>query len=647
MHVTPWKQDVESCDRVGLMQLLPAGDSEKDVEGRRWQHRVEVLRDAIIYNRNNPSVVFYEGGNEAISEAHMAELKAISNSYDPYGGRAIGAREMLDSEVAEWGGEMLYINKSAGKPLFATEYARDEALRLNWDDYSFPFHKNGEGTKYYRSVMGEQSNKVTDASPYNRNQDSFFKELIERWWDYYQVRPGTGKRVSSGGLKIHFHESNTHWRGKENYRRSGVVDAMRVPKDAFYAHQVMWNGWVDIEKQGSYICGHWQQGFNTPVNGGNPTPRDTKEVLVVSTGEKVELFVNGKSQGLGKHSSGFLFAFDNVKWEAGKLEAVSYDNTGKEISRATKETAGKPERITLKLMKAPDGFKADGADLAMVEIEVVDAAGHRCPLDNSMIDFKLEGQGEWRGGIAHGKEGNYVLEKELPVECGVNRVLIRATNKAGKIKLTASALDKASGLQPASVEFSSIKVDEKNGLSTYISGNHQPSDLSRGETPKGESYTIKRHSVEVVAATAGSNEKEAKNSFDDNELSEWKNDGRISTGWIKYELERDAIISEIDLKLTGWRMRSYPIQIFVDNKKVWEGETSKSLGYINLGIEPTLGRFVTIKLTGASEEKDAFGGIVEVAAKTASELDLYKDPNATNSAGQLRIVEAEFYTNQK
>ena len=29
MHVAPWRQDVESCDRVGLMQMLPAGDSEK------------------------------------------------------------------------------------------------------------------------------------------------------------------------------------------------------------------------------------------------------------------------------------------------------------------------------------------------------------------------------------------------------------------------------------------------------------------------------------------------------------------------------------------------------------------------------------------------------------------------------------------
>ena len=62
MHVTPWKQDVESCDRVGLIQAMPAGDAEKDVTGPRWDQRVELMRDAVIYNRNNPSILFYEGG---------------------------------------------------------------------------------------------------------------------------------------------------------------------------------------------------------------------------------------------------------------------------------------------------------------------------------------------------------------------------------------------------------------------------------------------------------------------------------------------------------------------------------------------------------------------------------------------------------
>ena len=643
MHVTPWRQDVESCDRVGLIQLMPAGDSEKDVEGRRWEQRVELMRDAIIYYRNNPSIIFYEGGNESISEEHIAELKMLKDKYDPYGGRAIGSREMLDSKVAEWGGEMLYINKSAQKPLFATEYCRDEGLRKYWDNYSFPYHQDGEGTKYYRSVMNAEPQKNIDTRPYNRNQDTFFEELIVRWWDYFRVRPGTGKRISSGGLKIHFHDSNTHWRGQENYRRSGVVDAMRIPKEGFFAHQVMWNGWVDAEKHSSYIFGHWQQSFNPPVDGKNPTPRETKDVMVVSTGDKVELFVNGKTQGFGERRSGFLFKFKDIKWEAGTIEAVSYDNRGNVVSKTKKETAGKAEKITLKLMTAPDGLKADGADLAMVEIEVLDKEGRRCPLNNSMIDFDLRGNAEWRGGIAQGKEGNYVLEKRLPVECGVNRVLIRSTKNVGKIKLTACSADKNIVLQPAILEFSSVKFDENNGISTHISSEYLPVNLSKGETPKGDSYDMKRYPVEIVGATAGSNEADVAKSFDDNELSEWKNNGRTSTGWIKYELERDAVVNEVELKLTGWRMRSYPIQIFVDGKKVWEGETEKSLGYVNIPFAPTKGRFVTIRITGAAEDKDAFGGIVEVEATSAGELDLYIDPKAGDSKGELRIVEAEVY----
>ena len=238
MHVAPWKQDVESCDRIGLLQAMPAGDSEKDVDGRRWQHRVEAMRDAIIYNRNNPSVVFYESGNKGVSEAHMAEMRALRDQFDPHGGRAAGSREMLDSRIAEYGGEMLYINKSTTKPVCAIEYSHDEALRKYWDEFSPPLHKDGAGPLY----------KGQDASAYNRNQDSHAIENVVRWFDYWEARPGTGKRVSSGGVNIVFSDSNTHYRGAENYRRSGEVDAVRLPKDGFFAHQVMWDGWVEAEK---------------------------------------------------------------------------------------------------------------------------------------------------------------------------------------------------------------------------------------------------------------------------------------------------------------------------------------------------------------------------------------------------------------
>lgn len=619
MHVTPWKQDVESCDRVGLIQAMPAGDAEKDCVGRQWEQRKELMRDAIIYNRNNPSILFYESGNESISREHMLEMKAIRDEYDPHGGRAIGSREMLDIREAEYGGEMLYINKSARHPMWAMEYSRDEGLRKYWDEYSYPYHKEGAGPLY----------RGKDASDYNHNQDILAVENIRRWFDYWQERPGTGTRISSGGVKIIFSDTNTHFRGEENYRRSGVTDAMRIPKDAFYTHQVMWDGWVDIEQPRIHIIGHWN--YKEDV---------IKPVYVVSGADKVELFLNGKSLGEGEREYHFLYTFKDVQFETGKLEAIGYDETGKECCRTELQTAGKPEEIRLTCVQSPDGWKADGADMVLLQVEVMDKHGRRCPLANDLIHFEVEGPAEWCGGIAQGKD-NYILSKDLPVECGINRALLRSLTTAGKVRITA----KADGLKPAEISLSSLPVEMKDGLSKYIPGNELEGWLTRGETPLTPSYKDTKVDIAVLSAVAGANNEDAVHSFDDNELSEWKNDGKVNTAWITYHLERAARVDEVCLKLTGWRMRSYPLEIYAGDELIWNGETAKSLGYVHLKVKPVLTDEITVRLKGASKEGDAFGQIVEVAAPVANELDLFKAKNGDKANHELRIVEIEFKEN--
>lgn len=613
MHATPWKQDVESCDRVGLIQAMPAGDAEKDREGRQWEQRVELMRDAIIYNRNNPSILFYECGNKAISREHMIEMKAVRDKYDPFGGRAIGSREMLDIREAEYGGEMLYINRSEHHPMWATEYCRDEGLRKYWDEYSYPFHKEGDGPLY----------KGQPATDYNRNQDELAITMIARWYDYWRERPGTGNRVSSGGTKIIFSDTNTHYRGAENYRRSGVTDAMRIEKDAFYAHQVMWDGWVDTEKDQTYIIGHWNYPDNT-----------VKPVQVVSTGEEVELFLNGNSLGKGKRQYNFLFTFDNVAFKPGKLEAVSYNKAGKEISRYAVNTAGEPASLKLTAIQNPEGFHADGADMTLIQVEVVDKDGQRCPLDNRTIQFTLKGQAEWRGGIAQGKN-NHILDTNLPVECGINRALIRSTTAAGKVTLTAQA----KGLLSASLTLETVPVKVTGGLSTYLPQATLKGRLDRGETPSTPSYKDSKKGVRIVSAKAGSNNNDAEKSYDDIELTEWKNDGKLSTAWITYTLERDAEIDDICIKLQGWRSRSYPLEVYAGNTLIWSGNTDKSLGYIHLNVEkPVRANTITIRLKGNTSDKDAFGQIIEVEAKAANKMELEK----SSSKNQLRIIEVEF-----
>jgi beta-galactosidase len=573
MPNTPWKQDVESCDRVGLIQAMPAGDSEKEVTDRSWERRKEVMRDAIVYNKNNPSIILYECANSGISEKQMGEMLEIRNEFDPYGGRAIGSRDMLDSKIAEYGGEMLYINKSAKFPVWSMDYGRDEALCKNLDNKSYPLQKQGEDPI---------------------NQDYFAMETVIRWFDYYRERPGTGKRVSSGGVS------------------SGKLDAMRIKKEAWWAHYVMWDGWVDLEKFHTHIVGHWNYEKGT-----------RKNVYVISSGDKVELFLNNVSLGFGEQSSRFWFTFKDVAFQPGVLRAVSYDQSKKNISEATCSTAGTPKSLKLNMIQSPDGFCADGADMVLVEVEVVDANGQRCPLADDMISFEVKGPVEFIGGITQESE-NHIRTQKLPVECGVNRILIRSTRQAGPVMITVKSGDLISD----TLSLESKKVEILNGLSTQIPATKLLGRLTRGATPVTSSFVISRIPVSVINATAGANDKDAVFSFDDNEKTEWRNNGAGSTAWIKYDLVRKAELSEICLKLTDWTTRSYQIRILAEDGSVlWEGATACSLGYITLPLKKgVVTRSVRLELLNKN-------------------LNLFdkNSPGSGESKDELRIVEIEFY----
>lgn len=640
MHITPSKQDIESADRVGLLQAMPAGDAESDTSGRRWDQRKELMRDAIIYNRNNPSILFYEGGNENISEAHMAELKAIRDQYDPHGGRAIGSREMLDSKTAEYGGEMLYVNKSGDIPMWATEYSRDEGARAYADDWTPPFHK--------------------DSPSYNRNQDSHAIEDVERWWDFYRVRPGTGRRVSSGGVNIIFSDSNTHYRGDNNYRRSGEVDAVRLPKQGFYAHKVMWNDWVESVTPATHIIGDW-----------NYAPGTRKPVTVVSNGESVELFLNGRSLGKGEKSAGFLFRWKDVDWAPGTLRAVATHKDGRR-SQSAATTTGAAVALRLKPHTSPRGFVMDGADIVLVDVEVVDSIGRRVPTANNMVRFALEGPAEWHGGIAQGDssgkpravsstpeqainpgaagkdavthyagnardEDNYILSPNLPVELGVNRVLLRAGRQPGTVTLTATA----QGLRPASITIPTVLPSAgSEGLSTDFPERHQRGQLVRGPTPAGPTFQLRRATHVPAATVAGSAQAEVALSIDDNELTRWTSDGKPENAWIEYRFAGPVTLSEIDLKLVGWRSRSYPLRITLDGRTIWQGETERNLGYAHLKFAPARGQVLRITQTGPVTDRDAFGKIVElVTARQAGDTGA----NAVPPGWRLGIVEADLH----
>jgi hypothetical protein len=139
---------------------------------------------------------------------------------------------------------------------------------------------------------------------------------------------------------------------------------------------------------------------------------------------------------------------------------------------------------------------------------------------------------------------------------------------------------------------------------------------------------------------AGSNQEAVGLADDDDETTHWASDGQLANAWIEYQLDKPQVVDEVVLKLIGWRLRSYPLRITVDDVTVYEGAPAKSLGYVTLPLKPVKGRRLRIALTGPTVDRDAFGKIVEI---TGAKAGLDTGAEKVAAGGGLGIIEAELY----
>lgn len=632
MQVAALKPEIEAADRMGLSYAMPAGDAEADVTGRQWNQREEVMRDAIVYSKNDPSVFWYESGNSDITEEQMGEMVDTLAKYDPNSGKVIGCRGMLASKAAQYGGEMMYVDKSRTKPMWMMEYSRNESPRRWWDQYSPPeYHVNDVGTA---SEPG-----------YNMNQDAYIREECNRWWEYWTERPGTGDinnsytRYNQGGVKIEMCDGTTFARSNENYRRSGVVDGMRLPKDSYGAFKCFWDGWVEVDNKDVYIVGHWTYPATTP-NG----VKDT--VFVVSNCDKVELFLNNVSKGFGTQQWKFLFTFPNVPYTAGTIKAVGYNAAGVQMAQDQRTTAGAAAAIRLTPRVSPAGLLATGADIALFDAEVIDATGNRCPTASNTITYAVTGPGEYRGGMAGNHTTapvNYILATSFPVECGISRISVRASSTPGTITVTASS----TGLTGASASVTSTAVPVTNGLTTVMPNDGLPLNL-----PPLPPYVLlsPEPATLTVTSTAGAN------TYDDNETTS------SSGASITYNLASAQMVSAVHIKFTTFK-NDNSWKVSVGSTQVWSGTTAGGLGYQDATFTPTSGSAITLTASSGSlsiYEAEFYGpgatGVQKPAALSVVSVNFikkYKDrvnvtlPGPNYSVNLIDLFGRTVFSNQR
>jgi beta-galactosidase len=422
-HCAGAPADIASTDQLGIIVEQPGVDGEGDAVGEAWKLRASAFRDMLVYYRNHPSILIWEGGNQKVTREHARELRAHLDALDPKSGRAFTFRradettgEVMDIDLGTEGGRQV-----PRLPVVEGEYNREESPRRVWDAFSPPKFGYPEAKGQTYQLTSEQ---------YAVNEISQYMSKL-------------GKPYHCGGANWIFSDSTSGGRvGCEVARTSGEVDGVRLPKEAYYVCQAMFRNDPQV-----HIIGHWTYPEGTK-----------KDVYVASNCEDVELFLNGKSLGHGKVSDRYLFTFPDISWQPGELKAVAY-RSSKPVASQTKHTVGSPAAVRLTPIFGPAGFLANGSDVALVDVEVVDEKGDRCPTFQQRVNFDFDGSGIWRGGYNSGKT-NSINNRFLDVECGINRVAIRSTRAAGTMTLTA----RCGTLKPASITLTSRKVPVENGF---------------------------------------------------------------------------------------------------------------------------------------------------------------------------------------
>ena len=218
------------------------------------------------------------------------------------------------------------------------------------------------------------------------------------------------------------------WPAKSSY--FGAIDTAGFPKDIFYFYQSRWN-------YGGSTMVHI-----VPMDWTTWTAGQSVPIYVYSNADSVELFLNGSSLGsktviANPSQANSAHLLWTVPFATGTLQAKATKN-GAVVVTDTVQTAGAP--AALKLTADRSTIAADGADLAYIEIDVVDSKGVVVPNASNTIAFSISGPGTIAG-VDNGDAISHESYKgnTRSAFSGKALAIVRSTNAPGMVTLEATS----------------------------------------------------------------------------------------------------------------------------------------------------------------------------------------------------------------
>ncbi|MEI7492900.1 MAG: beta-galactosidase GalA [Bacteroidota bacterium] len=421
-HNPPTRELLDACDKLGMLVF-----DETRLMGSSPEYMGQFER-LVLRDRNHPSVFIWSIGNEEwvvqgtetghnIAQSLIARLKQL----DP---------TRLYSYAGNNGNEWKGVNELV--PIRGFNYMNNNA---DIDKY----HKEHP----QQILMGsEEASTLCTRGIYTKDSlrgyvpdydvtHPYWGALAETWWKYYSARPYLLGAFVWTGFDYRGEPTPYEWPCISSH--FGIMDVCGFPKNNYYYYKSWWTA-DDV----LHIYPHW----NWKGREG-----DTISVWCNSNCESVELFLNGKSLGPKKMPLNGHLEW-KVAYHPGTLEAHGMRSVSKDGKKSLRKIVTKIETTSapFTIVMAPDrsSIKADGEDVSVVNVSVLDEKGREVPDAMDLIKFELKGDGKIIG-AGNGDPSSHETDKcpegkwQRKLFNGKCQLIVQSGRAAGSLILTATS----------------------------------------------------------------------------------------------------------------------------------------------------------------------------------------------------------------
>ncbi len=408
---------LDACDRMGMLVMDETRMMSSNPEG------LSELERLIKRDRNHPSVVIWSLGNEEPEQGNtrgariVLTMRTLQRKLDPsrvattamnnsWGG--VGVSTVVDVQGCNYNDSKIdaYHKEHPQQPMIGTETASTLATRGIYAD---------------DKIRGYMSAYDTDKPAWGNT--------AEEWWSFYDEREWLAGGFAWTGFDYRGETTPYKWPCISSH--FGILDTCGFAKDTAYYYKTWWGA-----EPALHLLPHW-----------NWEGKEGQEVAVWAycNQDSVELFLNGTSLG-----SQPVKKNGHLEWKAkyapGTLEARA-SKGGKVVLTEKRETTG----AAAKIFAVADRSKiaADGQDLAVINVTIVDAQGRPVPTANNKVTFAVNGPGSVLG-VGNGDPSCHEPDKasERSAFNGLCMAIMQSKRgDAGQVAITVTS----AGLEAATV----------------------------------------------------------------------------------------------------------------------------------------------------------------------------------------------------